>query len=413
MKIFVVSWFYVPVTTSEALVTYKLLANSKNEYVVCSAKSNKWSYQTDSKLESKNIKQYVIDTTNFNDFVEKSFEKYKELSKTEKFDAIMTRSLPPETQLVGLKIKEIDKDIPWIVSLGDPIANNPYETKPFCLENRHKIIRNMYYYAPHFFLDKICPLIKKEQFQKLSFLNKLEKKVVNMADIVIAPTMTQCKYMMYDEKICREKALVVPHSYDENLYPNVTVQKNDKYTFTFIGHSDDLRSVFPVVEAIKILKELNPEILNKIKIRLIGNIPTKVKDATYGFFLQDIISIEKPCNYFESLKIMQESDCLIHVDAYFNTLENGSIFFAAKIADYIGSGKNILGLTAQKSPAGEIIKNYGGTCCSLSPYDIAKNIVTIANSETKINKEFAEKFNAKNVAKEFDKELEVRIKNEK
>ena len=77
MKIFVVSWFYVPVTTSEALVTYKLLANSKNEYVVCSAKSNKWSYQTDSKLESKNIKQYVFDTDNFDEFVEKSFEKYK------------------------------------------------------------------------------------------------------------------------------------------------------------------------------------------------------------------------------------------------------------------------------------------------------------------------------------------------
>ena len=43
MKIFVISWFYMPVTTSEALVTYKLLSKSKNEYVIVSAKSNKWS----------------------------------------------------------------------------------------------------------------------------------------------------------------------------------------------------------------------------------------------------------------------------------------------------------------------------------------------------------------------------------
>ena len=101
--------------------------------------SNKWSYKTDSKLESKNIKQYIFDTSDFNTFVEKSFEKFKELSKTEKFDAIMTRSLPPESQFVGLKIKEINKDIPWIVSLGDPIANNPYETKPYLLEKSDNI----------------------------------------------------------------------------------------------------------------------------------------------------------------------------------------------------------------------------------------------------------------------------------
>ena len=413
MKIFVVSWFYVPVTTSEALVTYKLLANSENEYVVCSAKSNKWSYQTDSKLESKNIKQYVFDTDNFDEFVEKSFDKYKELSATEKFDAIMTRSLPPESQLVGLKIKEIDKNIPWIVSLGDPIANNPYETKPYFLENKYKIIRNLYMNAPHFFLNKVCPLIKREPFKKMSFLNKLERKVIDMADIVISPTMTQCEYMMCDENICNQKALVVPHSYDRSLYSVELPEKNDKFTFTFIGHSDDLRSVAPIVEALKILKELNPEILDKIKVRLIGNIPSKVKDAAYVYFLQDIISIEKPCDYFESLKIMESSDCLIHVDAFFNILKNGSIFFAAKIADYMGSGKRILGLTSPESPAGKIITKYGGICCSLNPYDIAKNMVSIVNSKAKINQNFAENFDAKNVAKEFDKELERRLKNGK
>lgn len=413
MKIFVVSWFYVPVTTSEALVTYKLLANSENEYVVCSAKSNKWSYKIDSKLESKNIKQYIFDTDDFDEFVEKSFDKYKELSATEKFDAIMTRSLPPESQLVGLKIKAINKDIPWIVSLGDPIANNPYETKPYCLENRHKLIRNIYINAPHFFLDKICPLIRRDPFKKLSFLNKLEKKVINMADIVISPTMTQCEYMMYDEKICNQKALAVPHSYDRSLYPTESSKKNDKFTFTFIGNSDDLRSVAPIVEAVKILKELNSDIIDKIKVRLIGNIPSKIKDATYVYFLQDIISIEKPCDYFESLKIMENSDCLIHVDAYFYTLKNGSIFFAAKIADYIGTGKRILGMTSSESPAGKIITNYGGKCCSLNPYDVAKNMISIVKSDAKINKNFAEKFNAKNVAKEFDKELERRLKNGK
>lgn len=411
MRIFVASWFYVPVTTSEALVTYKLLSSSENNYVVCSAKSNKWSYNKESELKSDNIEQFIIDTDSFDEYVEKTFEIYKELSKKEKFDAIMTRSLPPESQLVGLKIKEIDKEIPWIISLGDPIANNPYETFVYLMQNRHKLIRNLYFHAPHFFLDKICPLIKRPNFAKLSELNVLEKTVINAADVVITPTEEQAKFIMHNEEIYNKKSLVVPHSYCEKLYPKTAESKNEKFTFTFIGHSDFLRSVEPIVKALNILKELNPEILNKIKIRFVGNIPSKIKDMVYVFFLQDIVSIEEPCDYFRSLEIMQESDCLIHIDAFFHILNHGSIFFAAKIADYLGAKKPILGITDKLSPAGKIISTCGGECCSDSPYDIAKNIVKIVDNQPKINIEEAEKYESKQVAKNFDKELERKLLN--
>lgn len=409
MKIFVASWFYVPVTTSEALVTYKLLASSENEYVVCSAKSNKWSYKKDSELKSDNIRQIIIDTDDFDEFVEKAVETYKKLTKTEKFDAIMTRSLPPESQYVGFKIREMDKDIPWIASLADPIANNPYETTFYLLQNRHKIVRKMYFHMPHFFLDKVCPLIKKPVIQQMSKLNKLEKRVLNEADIIITPTDAQAEYIMYNEEIRNKKSLVVPHSYDKRLYQEVENKKNDKFTFTFIGQSDNYRSVEPIVRAINMLKDINPDILNKIKIRLVGNIPSKIKDMTYVYFLQDIISIEEPCDYFESLKIMQESDCLIHIDAWFDILKNGSIFFAAKIADYLGAGKPILGITDAKCPAGKIITASGGNCCSSSSYDVAKNIVKIVNNNPTLNKEEAEKYSSVNVAKVFDEELRRRL----
>ena len=91
MKIFVVSWFYPPVTTSEAFVTYKLLSNSKNEYYLCSASSSRWSYNSKSELESDNIKHYTIDTDDFDEFNERTVELYKKLSKKIKLDAIITR----------------------------------------------------------------------------------------------------------------------------------------------------------------------------------------------------------------------------------------------------------------------------------------------------------------------------------
>ncbi|MFR8622331.1 hypothetical protein [[Ruminococcus] torques] len=41
----------------------------------------------------------------------------------------MTRSMPPESHEIGLKIKEIKPEIKWIASFGDPIANNPFVLK--------------------------------------------------------------------------------------------------------------------------------------------------------------------------------------------------------------------------------------------------------------------------------------------
>lgn len=408
MKIFVASWFYVPVTTSEALVTYKLLANSENEYVVCSAKSNKWSYKKDSELTSDNIRQIIIDTDDFDDYVEKTVETYKELTKAEKFDAVMTRSLPPESQYVGLKIREIEKDIPWIASLADPIGNNPYETTPFFMQSSRKIVRKLYYNLPHFFLKKVCPLVKRPLYKKMHDLYMLEQTVLQQADIIITPTEEQARYIMHEKELCDKKSLVVPHSYDKKLY-KAAEKTDDRFTFTFIGQSDSFRSVLPIVYAVNVLKELNPELLNKIRIRLVGNIPAAVRDTAYVYFLQNVISIEDPCDYFESLKIMQESDCLIHIDAHFDILEHGSIFFAAKIADYLGAGKPILGITDKECPAGKIITAAGGVCCQSDPYFIAKSIVAIVNGNKTVNTAEAEKYSAEVVAAEFDKELRRRL----
>lgn len=412
MKIFVVSWFYPPVTTSEALVTYKLFANSKNEYYVCSALSNNWSYKSETKLESKNVHQIAFDVDNFDDFERLCLEKYEELSKKIKFDAIMTRSMPPESQNVGLKIKAKDKNIPWIVSLADPIGNNPYETIYPLMYNRFKIIRNWYMEYPQFVVNHLTKLSKNHFTRNLSKLNKLQEKVINLSDAVIVPTKEQGEYIFHNEKKYNEKCIVVPHSYDLSLYPKVQKTKNEKFTFAFIGHTDHLRSIKSFIEGLKIIKDLNPDVLNNIRLRLIGNIPKEIENMVYVYFLQDVVSFEGTVNYFESLKIMQEADCLIHVDAAFNNLKNGSIFFAAKIVDYLGAKKPILGLTNSRCPAGRIITATGGVCCEKKGLEVAKTIMNIYNKGLTLNEEEAEKYNCKNVAKLYDKELE-RIIHEK
>lgn len=410
MKIFVVSWFYPPTTTSEALVTYKLLSNSANEYYLCSASSKNWSYNKESKLTSSNVKQFIFNTDDFDEFINQSILKYQELSKKIKFDAIMTRSMPPESQLVGLKIKEFDKNIPWIVSLADPIGNNPYETLNL-LNNRIKLVRKLYYHAPNFCLNNICRFARSPQTKKLEYLNKLQQRVVKSADIVIVPDIEQGRYIMPDEKIFKQKCMIVPHSYDKKLYPKLNPKNNEKLVFSFVGHTDHLRSIEPIIRALKIIRDINPDALNKIKFRLVGNIPSYIKNMIYVFFLNEVVSLEGTVNYEESLKVMEESDYLIHIDAFFSTLPYGSIFFAAKIADYLGAKKPILGIANSFTPAGKIITSTGGKCLEADPMQIAKTIIEILKTPLEFNEKEAEKYNSVLVAKEFDAELARRLSN--
>ena len=126
MNIFVAAWYYPPVTSSEGIVTYKLLRKSENNYDVCSSLSENWSYHTSFKsYDEPNISTYTIDTNSIDEWVDFCIEKFEELYPSRKYDCIMTRSTPPESILVGLRVKQKHPEIKWIASLADPVANNP------------------------------------------------------------------------------------------------------------------------------------------------------------------------------------------------------------------------------------------------------------------------------------------------
>ena len=75
------------------------------------------------------------------DRVEACIEQFEKLYSVEQYECIMTRSMPPESILIGKHIKEKYPQIKWIASLADPIANNPYEIKAYiddCLTLNNK-----------------------------------------------------------------------------------------------------------------------------------------------------------------------------------------------------------------------------------------------------------------------------------
>ena len=80
MNIFVASWFFPPATSSEGIVTYKLLRNSKYHYDVFSSTSRQWGYQKPmQRVEDQNLTCYSVETDDIEEWVEASVAKFEEL----------------------------------------------------------------------------------------------------------------------------------------------------------------------------------------------------------------------------------------------------------------------------------------------------------------------------------------------
>lgn len=418
MKVFVASWFFPPATSSEGIVTYKLLRNSRFEYHVFSSTSKQWGYKAEmEQKQERNIICHTIATDSIDEWIDACVAYFEANNPVEKFDCVMTRSTPPESILVGLRIKEKYPDVKWIASLADPVANNPYEIKAYiddCITlqdyQKNEMKAALRGEAPEL-------LTKWESrpesgIRLMCKLKRWEMQVLKTADLIISPTARQLRYILNDAG-WSAKFFPVPHSYDPEFYAPVAPKNTDKVIFSFIGYSDAIRSLEPIVRAVKMLREANSPALDNLEIRLIGNNPRSIMDMVLNFYLEDCIKFMSGVDYYKSLELMQQSDWLIHVDAYFPTLQpGGSIFFAGKIADYLGAGRPILGLTGKNSPAYDIITKSGGI--ALIPWDIDEiasqlEKIVCGATENHRNLKYIEQFSAPNVAKRFDNRVEALI----
>ncbi len=414
-KILVVSWFYPPINSSEGLVTYKLLKNSELEYDICMQESNaSWSYGKSGMLpESENVRKIALQADTLEMWEDNTIEYFK--SHKDEYDVVMTRSMPPESHMIGLKIKEIKPEIKWIASFGDPIANNPFVLKgmrkisPYSLENRYvrpmgvreivspkRVLKNMLWKRR----NKKAQLPLKEE-------RRLEEEIITKCNHIIMNSIYQKKYMLaqYDEKVYK-KAIVLPHSYDASLYDQTSDEpRNDKIRMVYIGHLDDIRTPHLLFKAVLRLKQEHPDLAEKMELFFYGNMSAKEKVYLLDNELLDVVHIKKPVDYKTSLAVMKESDWLVHIDANLSGILDENIFFAAKLADYIGADRPIFGITMFDGAGADVVRDVNGVTVSYTVDEIKNYLYLIVYEgySVEVNEENRKKYDAVKVAADFDK----------
>lgn len=414
-KIFVISWFYPPINSSEGLVTFKLINNSKYCYDVFTQNQfYDWTYGSSVNYKNKkNINIIFSKTNSLKDWIEDAYQYF--VKNKDKYDYIMTRAMPQESHVVGLRIKKTFPNVKWIASFGDPILHNPYHYINCSLYSKHslknpinKSRRKLYKLSPKRFLYNCAWEYKHRPAVNLrNELKEIQLNTLKLADQIILNNESQKQYMLKKHKNYLNKTHVIRHSYDLSFYPNIEKKNHVKKRFVFVGHLDEIRNAGSLFCAINELNKSTKNLSEKVEFIFYGNMCAADKLFIIDNDLCDIIKIKKPISYQESLKEMVNADWLVHIDGNINSIIDENIFFAAKIADYFGSGTNILAITMQFGDVVDCLRKANALVLSYSCSEI-KNwlyLIIYQNYNKSLDKNFIENFDAVNVAKEFDSKV--------
>ena len=288
-----------------------------------------------------------------------------------KYDAIMTWSPFHSINAVMVRVKKARPNVRWIAQFSDPWVDNPLE---------------------------ISRLTK--------FWNKLyEPRAVKAADFIVCTSRYSLDLMLKNNsEVVRSKTEVIPHAYDERLYPLRPKTQNDKILLRCIGKFHGRRSPEPLFQALANLFERRPDLLGRLCLELIGSIPeemlqTKAALSLLGTTIFTLGSV----SFVESVEKMYDADILILVEA--NIRQN--LFLPSKLSDYIGARTPIVGLVP---PGGseDALKHLGSWFANPGDiYQISKAIegavvhVMTCPDAPWCNESYRNTFNGTHVANRF------------
>lgn len=280
-----------------------------------------------------------------------------QLISKNKYDLIFTIHETPSSHIVGYKLKKKFKDLKWAGYWSDPW-------------NGDSVLRN------------------KNSFIKKTIDEYLELKVVKSVDKLLFTTKSTMEMYINKYKLSESKTEVIYRGYDEELYEKLEKNnkipngfENDKLNIVHTGTIyKELRDVKPLYKALKLLKENNFEIFNKLNIIFVGQFTDKEDEM-----LLRGLECVKIVNYLPFEEAMQY---VVNAEVLLLYGNKNSTQVPGKLYEYIGSKSIILTiLGCEKDELNEIMKNIDKGPIILNDSEaISSEIINLINTKDKANK---------------------------
>ncbi len=242
-------------------------------------------------------------------------------------DLLVTFGQPMSDHLAGLAIKR-RLGVPWIAHFSDPWSDNPY----------------------------LNGLTQRR-------LRKMEHAVISAADRVMFTSEETADLVMrkYPAE-WRQKASVLPHAFDPlRTRPAATTRPADgPLVLRHIGNFYGPRNPLALVKALTFLHQTQPDLLENVRIELIGRwVGHESWSAAQTGLPDGLMGAPKSVDYEESLRLMGDADALLIVDAPFES----NVFFPSKLVEYLWARRPILAVTPPGTTA-NIVAASGGVLAS-------------------------------------------------
>jgi hypothetical protein len=167
-----------------------------------------------------------------------------------------------------------------------------------------------------------------------------------------------------------KNAHVIPHSFEDALYPQGAALDNDrKVVFRHIGALYGPRDGHSLLDALVLLRERKLDVFQSVTFGFTGpdlyGVSTSFSSEAARRNLNGTVQVEPVVPYAESLAKMRAADVLVNIDAG----SGAAIFLPSKLVDYLGARRPILCLTQPGSPAHELVERGGGIIADVNAPD--------------------------------------------
>lgn len=305
------------------------------------------------KIAMKFLPFYGRAPDEYSDWVSRAIEGLSARIEREKtsFDAIVTFGEPMSDHLVGLSLKK-RFGLPWIAHFSDPWADNSFR-RPYFLSN----------------------IISKFQ----------ERKVCELADsLIFTSEETKQLVMQKYPSSWLTKSYILPHSYvsDDMEIPALTKCDDELIVFRYLGNFYGHRTPFPLIKSLLRLLKSNRESLERVKFEIYGEIAGWMKfHPVINKLPISVLEFFSQVSYKKSIELMKESDVLLVVDAP----SKNSVFLPSKLIDYIGCGRQIVGIVPQGTSR-KLILRMGGIVADPSDDNGVDAAILKAIESVKLNR---------------------------
>ena len=234
---------------------------------------------------------------------------------------VVTFGSPMSDHLIGLELKR-RHNMPWLAHFSDPWTDNPFKKFNWLTRNA-----NLSY-----------------ERSVMESANRLLFTSEETIDLVMA------KY----PPSLREKAVVVPHSFEPEQYP--VSERPEFITVRFLGDMYGPRTPKPLFDALIMIGKENPRFLEGVCFEFVGSMcELDVTQMGYNDLPERLVVLRDSVSNQKSLELMTSADGLMVIDAP----AEKSVFLPSKLIDYIGAGRPVIGITPPGT-ASNLIERLGG-----------------------------------------------------